>query len=139
MLLGEFQHNIDAKGRIIVPAKFREELGECFYVTRGLGGCLWVFAQSEWDAILKKFNEMPLVESRDIARYFFSGATDVTPDAQGRIIIPPKLRAHAHLEKDVTFIGLNNRVEIWNTDDWVRANDAIDEQSVEEKMARLGL
>ncbi len=139
MLLGEFQHNIDAKGRIIVPAKFREELGECFYVTRGLGGCLWVFAQSEWDAILKKFNEMPLVESRDIARYFFSGATDVTPDAQGRIIIPPKLRAHAHLEKDVTFIGLNNRVEIWNTDDWARANDAIDEQSVEEKMARLGL
>ena len=139
MLLGEFQHNIDAKGRIIVPAKFREELGECFYVTRGLGGCLWVFAQSEWDVILKKFNEMPLVESRDIARYFFSGATDVTPDAQGRIIIPPKLRAHAHLEKDVTFIGLNNRVEIWNTDDWARANDAIDEQSVEEKMARLGL
>lgn len=139
MLLGEFQHNIDAKGRIIVPAKFREELGECFYVTRGLGGCLWVFAQSEWDVILKKFNEMPLVESRDIARYFFSGATDVTPDAQGRIIIPQKLRTHAHLEKDVTFIGLNNRVEIWNTDDWARANDAIDEQSVEEKMARLGL
>lgn len=139
MLLGEFQHNIDSKGRIIVPAKFREELGDCFYVTRGLGGCLWVFAQAEWDAILRKFSEMPLVESRDISRYFFSGATDVQPDAQGRILIPQKLRNHAGLDKDVTFIGLNNRVEIWSTESWNSANDTLDEQAIEEKMAKLGL
>ena len=139
MLYGRFQHNIDAKGRIIVPAKFREELGDCFYVTRGLGGCLWVFAQNEWDAILKKFSEMPLVESRDISRYFFSGATDVTPDAQGRILIPQKLRMHAHLEKDVTFIGLSNRVEIWNTADWERVDEQVDEHLLEEQMAKLGL
>lgn len=139
MLLGEFQHNIDAKGRIIVPAKFREELGDCFYVTKGLGGCLWVFPQSEWDAILQKFKEMPLVESREISRYFFSGATDAVPDGQGRILIPQKLRAHAKLEKDVTFIGLNNRAEIWNTDAWERANSELDEAQVEAKMAQLGL
>ncbi len=139
MLLGEFQHNIDAKGRIIVPAKFREELGDCFYVTRGLGGCLWVFPQSEWDDILKKFKEMPLVESREISRYFFSGATDAVPDAQGRILIPPKLRNHARLEREVTFIGLNNRVEMWNTDAWNRVNEAIDEDLIEQQMARLGL
>lgn len=139
MLLGEFQHNIDAKGRIIVPAKFREELGDCFYVTRGLGGCLWVFAQKEWDNILRKFSEMPLVESRDISRYFFSGAADVEPDAQGRILIPQKLRTHAGIEKDVTFIGLNNRVEIWSTEAWNRVNDAVDEAAVEAQMAKLGL
>ncbi len=139
MLLGEFQHNIDSKGRIIVPAKFREELGDCFYVTRGLGGCLWMFAQSEWDNILQKFKEMPLVESREISRYFFSSATDAVPDTQGRILIPPKLRKHAKLEKEVTFLGLNNRVEIWNTEAWEQLNDTIDEDQIEKQMARLGL
>lgn len=98
-----------------------------------------MFPQSEWDAILKKFSEMPLVESREISRYFFSGATDAVPDSQGRILIPPKLRNHAKLEKDVTFIGLNNRVEMWNTDAWNRVNDAIDEDLVEQQMAKLGL
>ena len=116
MLLGEFQHNIDSKGRIIVPAKFREELGECFYVTRGLGGCLWVFAQAEWDAILHKFSEMPLVESRDISRYFFSGATDVQPDGQGRILIPQKLRGHAKLDKVASVVGMGDHIEIWNSE-----------------------
>ena len=139
MLLGEFEHNIDAKGRIIMPAKLREELGESFYITKGLGGCLWVFSQKKWDEILSKFSDMPLVESRDISRYFFSGATDVQPDAQGRILIPPKLRAHAKLEKAVTFAGLNNRVEIWNTAEWNRINEAADERAIEEQMAKLGL
>ena len=138
MLLGEFQHNIDGKGRVIMPAKFREDLGACFYITKGLGGCLWAFSQTEWDAIVHKFNEMPIVESREITRYFFSGATDAQPDAQGRILIPQKLRTYAGLDKDVTMVGLNNRVEIWNTERWNRVNDAMDEQAVEEKMAQLG-
>ena len=139
MLWGELQHNIDAKGRVIVPAKFREELGDCFYVTKGLGGCLWAFSQKEWDIILKKFEEMPLVESRDISRFFFSGATDAVPDSQGRILIPPKLRSHARLEKEVTFLGVNNRMEIWDSAAWNKAGEAFDETALELQMAKLGL
>ena len=139
MLLGEFQHNIDAKGRVIVPAKFREELGDCFYVTKGLGGCLWAFPQREWDVILRKFEDMPMVESRDISRFFFSSATDAVPDGQGRILIPQKLRDHARLEKEVTFLGVNNRMEIWNTEAWEKAGEAFDETAMEAQMAKLGL
>ncbi len=138
MLLGEYQHNIDAKGRVIVPAKFREELGERFYVTKGLGGCLWAFPAKEWDAILQKFADMPIVESRDIQRFFFSGATEAEPDGQGRILIPQSLRDFAKLQKDVTFLGVNRRVEIWNTQVWNKVNDEFDESAIAEKMALLG-
>jgi MraZ protein len=140
MLLGEFQHNIDAKGRIIVPAKFREELGDCFYVTRGLGGCLWVFSQSEWDTILRKFNEVPLVESREISRYFFSGATDAVPDAQGRILIPAKLRQYAQLEKEVVVIGSFDRVEIWNAQRWAQMEEAdLSSGALEAALEEMGM
>ena len=139
MLLGEFQHNIDAKGRIIVPAKFREELGECFYVTKGLGGCLWAFPPEEWQGLLKKFKEMPIVDSREIQRFFFAGATEAVPDGQGRILIPQVLRDYAGLGKDITFLGLNTRVEIWDTQKWTKTNAEFDENAIAEKMELLGL
>ena len=82
-MLGEFQHNIDAKGRVIVPAKFREELGECFYVTKGLGGCLWAFPPEEWQELLKKFKEMPIVDSREIQRFFLREPRRLFPTARG--------------------------------------------------------
>lgn len=138
MLLGEYQHNIDAKGRVIVPAKFREELGESFYVTKGLGGCLWAFPPNEWEAILQKFADMPIVDSRDIQRFFFSGATEAEPDGQGRILLPQSLRDFAKLQKDVTFLGVNRRVEIWNTQIWSKVNAEFDETAIAEKMALLG-
>ena len=138
MLLGEYQHNIDAKGRVIVPAKFREELGESFYVTKGLGGCLWAFPPREWEAILQKFADMPIVDSRDIQRFFFSGATEAEPDGQGRILLPQSLRDFAKLQKDVTFLGVNRRVEIWNTQIWSKVNAEFDETAIAEKMALLG-
>ena len=128
MLLGEFQHNIDAKGRVIVPAKFREELGECFYVTKGLGGCLWAFPPEEWQELLKKFKEMPI-----------AGATEAVPDGQGRILIPQVLRDYAGLGKDITFLGLNTRVEIWDTQKWTKTNAEFDENAIAEKMELLGL
>ena len=138
MLLGEFQHNIDTKGRVSVPAKFREVLGDCFYVTKGLGGCLWVFPESEWQLLLKKFSEMPIVESREIQRFFFAGATDAQPDAQGRILIPAPRRNYAGLDKNVTFLGVNTRVEVWDSDRWQQINESFDEAAIAEKMAALG-
>lgn len=88
MLIGEYQHNIDAKGRVIVPAKFREDLGEHFYVTKGLDGCLFVLSAAEWKRLQDKISAMPISKSRGLQRFFFSGAAEVEPDKQGRILLP---------------------------------------------------
>ena len=139
MLIGEFQHNIDAKGRVIMPAKFREDLGERFYVTKGLDGCLFVLSQSAWDRLEETVQALPLSKSRGIQRFFFSGAVDVETDKQGRILIPPPLREHAGLTKDVTFIGTSTRVEIWDTERWTRFNEELTEESIAEMMDEMGI
>ena len=119
MLIGQYQHNIDAKNRVIVPAKFREDLGERFYVTKGLDGCLFVLSEEGWK------------------RLFFSGAAEVEPDKQGRILIPQPLRDYASIEKDVTFIGTGDRAEIWSTECWTQFNDNLTEDSIAEAMDAL--
>jgi MraZ protein len=88
MLIGEYQHNIDQKGRVIVPAKFREDLGELFYVTKGLDGCLFVLSPEEWTRLQDKIKSMPISKARGLQRFFFSGAAEVEPDKQGRILLP---------------------------------------------------
>ncbi|WP_225744337.1 division/cell wall cluster transcriptional repressor MraZ [Marinilactibacillus sp. Marseille-P9653] len=121
MLLGEFKHNIDAKGRLIVPAKFREDLGEYFIVTRGLDGCLFGYPQKEWEALEQKLKLLPLAkkESRAFTRFLYSAATECTLDKQGRINIPQTLRDHAKLEKSCFVIGVSDRIEIWSEEKWV--------------------
>ncbi|HCA71300.1 MAG TPA: division/cell wall cluster transcriptional repressor MraZ [Ruminococcaceae bacterium] len=139
MLIGEYQHNIDAKGRIIVPSRFREDLGERFYIAKGLDHCLFVFSPDEWARLQEKVSAMPISKARGLQRFFFSGAAEVAPDRQGRILIPQVLREHAHLTKDVTFIGASSRAEIWDTAAWNAFNDNLTEESIAEAMDELEL
>ena len=137
MLIGEYQHTIDAKNRVIVPAKFREDLGSLFYITKGLDGCLFVLSRKGWEQLQAKIDAMPLSKSRCIQRFFFAGAAEAEPDKQGRILIPQNLREYAELEKDVTFIGTSTRAEIWSTEKWNRMNEELTEASIVEVMDEL--
>jgi MraZ protein len=133
MLLGEYQHSLDEKGRLIIPAKFREDLGDNFVITRGLDNCLFAYPLSQWKAIEEKVKELPTsqAETRAFVRMFFSGAVEAELDKQGRIIIPQQLREHARIDKDVYVIGVSTKVEIWAKEIWGNyANQA--EQSYEE-------
>ncbi|AXI08989.1 division/cell wall cluster transcriptional repressor MraZ [Oceanobacillus sp. 143] len=120
MFMGEYQHNIDLKGRIIVPSKFREELGESFVVTRGLDKCLFAYPMDEWEILEDKLKKLPLTkkDARAFTRFFFSGAVECEVDKQGRINIPQTLRSYAVLEKECAVIGVSNRIEIWSNDNW---------------------
>lgn len=129
MLMGEYQHNIDAKGRLIVPSKFREELGEKFVVTRGMDGCLFGYPLNEWSQLEAKLQEMPLAkkDARTFVRFFYSAATECEIDKQGRINIPANLRTHAILEKGCVVIGVSNRIEIWSDERWHAFSDEAEE------------
>ncbi|WP_369380769.1 division/cell wall cluster transcriptional repressor MraZ [Lysinibacillus fusiformis] len=120
MFMGEYQHSVDAKGRLIVPAKFREALGEAFVVTRGLDNCLFGYPMNEWRKLEEKLKDLPMTkkDTRAFARFFFSGATEVEIDKQGRINIPATLMQHAHLVKECVVLGVSNRIEIWAKDPW---------------------
>lgn len=120
MFMGEFQHNIDTKGRIIVPSKFREQLGESFVVTRGLDQCLFVYPMTEWKILEEKLKKLPLTkkDARAFTRFFFSGAIECEIDKQGRINIPQTLRKYAAIEKECVVIGVSNRIEIWSSEHW---------------------
>ena len=120
MFMGEYKHNVDTKGRMIVPAKFREELGENFVVTRGLDKCLFAYPMNEWKVIEEKLKQLPLTkkDARAFTRFFFSGAVECEVDKQGRINIPANLRTYAELEKECVVIGVSERVEIWANEKW---------------------
>ena len=114
MLTGEYQYTLDPKGRLNFPARLREELGDRFVVTKGLDGCLFVYGMEEWKHILEKLKELPLSSARHLQRFLASGAAEVELDKQGRVMIPPNLREHAGLTKDVVIAGAGNRLEIWD-------------------------
>ncbi|MGM1046533.1 MAG: division/cell wall cluster transcriptional repressor MraZ [Bacillota bacterium] len=120
MFMGEFQHSIDDKGRIIIPAKFRDLLGRSFIVTRGLDQCLFVYPTEEWAIMEQKLKSLPLMKSdaRAFTRFFFSGATECEWDKQGRVNLPGNLREFAKLDKECVVIGVSNRVEIWSKEQW---------------------
>ena len=139
MLTGEYRHNMDAKGRVTIPAKFREKLGETFCVCRGLDGCLFVQSMEQWEQMVEKFAGLPIAQARSVQRYFCSTMEEVTPDKQGRILLPPRLRELAGLEKDVTVIGMMNRAEIWDTARWEAYNAAQTEEDIESVMSALGI
>ena len=120
MLMGEYHHSIDEKGRLIVPAKFRNELGESFVVTRGIENCLFVYSLIEWEKIVTKLKTLPFTkkDARNFTRFFLSGATTLEFDKQGRINIPTPLATYANLEKECVVVGVNDRLEIWSLDSW---------------------
>ena len=140
MFMGEYNHSVDAKGRLIVPSKFREQLGNEFVVTKGLDGCLFVYSNEEWHRIEESLREKPLTskDARKFLRFFFAGAANCEVDKQGRILIPPNLREHADLQKEIVSAGVLNRVEIWNHDRWVESSNFDDMDEVAEHMAELG-
>jgi MraZ protein len=124
MFYGEYEHTLDRKGRLIIPSKFRDALKEAYaekmYVTRGLDKCLFMFTEEEWKAQESKFKAMPFTkaEHRKFNRMYFSGAQDVIPDKQGRILLPSYLKDYADIKRDVVFIGVSNRIEIWSKETW---------------------
>lgn len=140
MFMGEFNHSIDAKGRVIVPAKFREDLGEEFVVTLGLDGCLFLYPDSEWREFVEQLKHLPgNRQARQLQRYFLAGATTCEVDKQGRILIPVKLREHAKLEKDVVFVGVLGKIEIWSKELWDANDDYGDMEAIAENMSELGI
>ena len=141
MFMGEYNHTIDAKGRLLVPAKFREALGDEFVVTRGLDDCLFVFPNEGWKVFEEKLSTLPVANknARRFARFFLSGAATVELDKQGRILIPTTLREYGALEKEVVFIGVANRVEIWSKERWENSAVMDDMDEIAESMDELGL
>ena len=141
MFMGEYSHNIDAKGRMIVPSKFREQLGDEFVVTKGLDGCLFVYPNEEWQNIEEKFRNVPLTskDARKFSRFFFAGATTCEVDKQGRILLPAVLREFAGIEKDAVLVGVGSRIEIWSKDAWTAANTYDDMEEIAENMEGLGI
>ena len=137
-LIGQYQHSIDAKGRLFIPAKFREELGETFYVTIGLDGCLSVYSDTKWAFLIEKVEALPLSKARSM-RTLFANAAKCEPDAQGRILIPAKLREYAKLEKEVIITGASRCVELWNPERWAPIeSEGLDPENLAAAMEELG-
>jgi MraZ protein len=143
VLIGEYEHSLDVKGRMILPAKIREDMGDKFIVTKGLDGCLFGFSQNEWTNFEEKLKTLPLTNknARDFVRFFLSGATECEIDKQGRFLIAGNLREYANLEKDAIIIGVGTRIEIWNREKWKSYNsdENISADEIAENMTMLGI
>ena len=143
MLIGEYIHSLDSKGRLIMPAKLREDMGEKFIITTGLDGCLFGFSMPEWKQFEDKLKTLPITNknARNFVRFFLSGATECELDKQGRFLIVGKLRENAKLEKDVTIIGTGTRIEIWNKEKWQEhiSEENLSIEDIEQNMEELGI
>ena len=143
MLLGEYRHNVDAKGRVSVPSKFRGDLGQSFVVTKGLDNCLFMYSKTEWETFEEKLKTLPLTnnDARSFMRFFFAGATECEVDKQGRINIPQNLREYAKIQKDVVIVGVSTRAEIWNSENWDKYtnSDSLDVSKIASQMSNLGI
>jgi len=143
MFLGEYQHSVDAKGRVIMPAKFRDGLGQRFIVTKGLDKCLLVYTEDDWEALHEKVTQLPMTDEsvRRFVRFLFGGAAECECDAQGRVNIPQNLRDHAGIEKEGVSIGVSNRIEMWSREGWDSYNSDSNfvDNMLAEKMSQLGI
>lgn len=143
MFYGEYQHTVDPKGRVIVPSKFRDDLGEKFILTKGLDNCLFGYSVDEWKNFETKLRTLPLADkdARAFMRFFFAGASECEVDKQGRILIPQNLREHAQLDKDIYIIGMSTRIEVWDKAKWetYRSDDNLSADKLAEKLAMLGI
>ncbi len=143
MLLGEYRHNVDVKGRVSVPSKFRGDLGQSFIVTKGLDNCLFMYSKSEWETFENKLKALPLTnnDARSFMRFFFAGATECEVDKQGRINIPQLLREYAGIKKDVVIVGVCTRAEIWDSSKWEEytSSDSLNGNKIASQMSNLGI
>ena len=141
MLIGEYEHTIDAKGRLSMPSKLRRDMGEAFIVTKGLDGCLFAFSQDEWKNFETKLKSLPLSDknARNFVRFFLAGATECEIDKQGRFLIPSNLREAGKLGKEAIIIGVGTRLEIWNKEIWTSKEEEISADEIAENMTMLGI
>ncbi|MEN6350654.1 MAG: division/cell wall cluster transcriptional repressor MraZ [Syntrophomonas sp.] len=143
MFLGEYQHSLDSKGRITIPSRFREQLGEKFVATKGLDNCIFLYPVEEWQAIEEKLRLLPFTKAdvRSFVRFFFSGAAELEIDKQGRTILPVNLRDYSDIEKDVIIIGVGARVEIWSVEKWAKYTESAGSsyEEIAESLVDLGI
>jgi len=142
MFIGEYKHNIDDKNRATVPSKFRDGLGDVFVLTKGLDNCLFIYPYAEWTVFENKLKNLPLTNqnARKFARFFLSGAVECKIDKQGRILIPSSLRSYSDIVKDIYFIGMSDRVEVWSSEQWDAYNaDEFDANELAGQMEELGI
>ena len=139
--MSKYNHTIDPKGRLSIPSKYREILGDEFVVSKGMDGCLFVYANETWKEFEAKLAALPLVnrQARQLARFFLSGAQYVTVDKQGRILVPQDLRDFAGLEKDVVLSGMGSRIEVWSLEKWNEVNIQVDIDEISDGMGDMGL
>jgi MraZ protein len=142
MFFGEYYHNFDDKGRLTLPAKFREMLAGGVFATRSLDRCLWVFPRAVWEPLAKRIGELSITdpEAQAFIRHMFAGGADIIPDRQGRVLVPPKLREYASLDGEAVIVGLYNRLEIWNPADWAEVSTKVesDPGPIARKLTELG-
>lgn len=141
MLMGEYEHTLDAKGRISMTAKLRKDMGETFILTKGLDGCLFAFSQEEWLNFETKLKALPLSDknARNFVRFFLAGATECEIDKQGRFLIPTNLRGAASLEKEAVIIGVGTRLEIWDKSIWKSKDEEISAEEIAKNLTMLGI
>ena len=141
LLIGEYEHTIDTKGRLTMPSKLKKDMGESFILTKGLDGCLFAFSQEEWLNFETKLKQLPLSDknARNFVRFFLSGATECEIDKQGRFLIPNNLRMAVNLKKDAVIIGVGTRLEIWNKETWQAKDEEISVDEIAENMTMLGI
>ena len=136
-MTGSYQHNIDAKGRLTVPVKLREQLGESFYLTKGIDGCIFVYPEKEWESFLERLCALPLAQAAPVQRHFISNSALVETDSMGRILIPKNLREYAALEKDTLFLGVGRRGEIWSAVRYEEMCAKISQEDILETMSQV--
>ncbi len=135
---GTYAHNMDAKGRLFIPAKLRDEMGATFVITQGLDGCLAVYPQDEWDKLEAAIRALPPSRARDLQRFFIAAAFDAEADAQGRVLLPASLRTYAGLTKETIVIGATNHAEIWDAARWTAYHANIDQARILQAMEDVG-
>ncbi|KRL67922.1 division/cell wall cluster transcriptional repressor MraZ [Companilactobacillus versmoldensis] len=138
MFMGEFHHAIDSKGRLIIPSKFRQEIGDSFVITRGMDGCLFGYPMDQWNKLEAQLDKLPLTkkDARAFTRFFYSAATEVEFDKQGRINLSAPLIKFAKLQKNCVVVGVSDRIEIWDAENWDKFSEEAEEnfEDISEKM-----
>lgn len=141
MLIGEYYHNMDTKGRVSIPSRFRDDLGGTFVLSKGLDDCLYAYSVKEWEGFQSELLALRGADAQKVRRFFFSGAAECEIDAQGRVVIPPNFREYAGLKKELVILGVSNRAEIWDKNKWEAyiSDSSFDSEEIAGAMERLGL
>ena len=139
LFVGEYKHTIDAKNRLFIPAKYRDMLGESFYITRKMEKCLAIYSEAEWSKLTDKLNTLPDSVVGSIKQFLYSKTISATPDSQGRVVLPPELLSYASIDKNTVIIGVGDHLQIWSDKLWEEKEKAIDTEALMEQLRQLGL